>query len=324
MAKVLITGGAGFIGANLTRRLLAEGHAVTVLDDFSTGRRENLAGLGAEVVEGDVRAPLPGAYDWVFSLACPASPPHYQADPLRTLATSVDGMRNVLGLARRCGARVVHASTSEVYGDPLAHPQAETYWGHVNPLGPRACYDEGKRVAETFALEHRRAYGTDVRLVRIFNTYGPFMAPDDGRVVSTFILQALRGEPLTLFGDGSQTRSFQFVDDLCDALLAYVRADRAALDAFFAARGLAIPVLNLGNPEECSVRALAEAILRLTGSASPLAFRPLPADDPARRRPDIAWARACLGWAPRVPLDAGLRRTIAYFRAALGAARGDA
>ncbi len=313
MARVLIVGGAGFIGASLTRRLLGEGHAVTVLDDFSTGSRANVEGLGAAIVEGDAREPLPGAYDWVFNLACPASPPHYRRDPLRTLTASVDGVRQALALARRCGARLIHASTSEVYGDPLAHPQRETHWGHVNPLGPRACYDEGKRVAETFALEHRRAYGTDVRLVRIFNTYGPFMAPDDGRVVSTLILQALRGEPLTLFGDGSQTRSFQFVDDLVDALVAYARADRAALDAFFAARGLGIPLLNLGNPEERTVRELAETILRLTGSASPLAFRPLPGDDPRRRRPDIAWARACLGWAPRVPLAEGLRRTIAYF-----------
>ena len=303
MAKVLITGGAGFIGANLTRRLLAEGHAVTVLDDFSTGRRGNVAGLGAEVVEGDVRAPLPGAYDWVFSLACPASPPHYQADPLRTLATSVDGMRGVLGLARRCGARVVHASTSEVYGDPLAHPQAETYWGHVNPLGPRACYDEGKRVAETFALEHRRAYGTDVRLVRIFNTYGPFMAPDDGRVVSAFILQALRGEPLTLFGDGSQTRSFQYVDDLVEAMIRTMQTG----DDFTG------PV-NLGNPTEFTILQLAEKIIELTGSHSKLRFMPLPGDDPRQRKPDISLAKRVLDWQPTVQLEEGLNKTIEYFK----------
>ena len=315
MKRVLITGGAGFIGANLARRLLADGHAVTVLDDFCTGQRANLEGLGVTLLERDVREPIPGEYDWIFNLACPASPPHYQRDPLFTLTTSIDGIRRVLELAGRCGARVLHASTSEVYGDPLVHPQPETYWGHVNTLGIRSCYDEGKRAAEAFALEHRRAYGVDVRLVRIFNTYGPFMDPQDGRVVSNFILQALRGEPITLYGDGAQTRSFQFVDDLIAGFLAYIQADPARLEAFFAPKGCAIPVLNMGNPGEFTVRQLAEEVLRqIPESRSALAARPLPGDDPKRRRPDVSWAKACLGWEPRIPLRDGLAKTIAYFR----------
>ncbi len=315
MKRVLITGGAGFIGANLARRLLADGHAVTVLDDFYTGQRANLEGLGVTLLERDVREPIPGEYDWIFNLACPASPPHYQLDPLFTLTTSIDGIRRVLELAGRCGARVLHASTSEVYGDPLVHPQPETYWGHVNTLGIRSCYDEGKRAAEAFALEYRRACGVDVRLVRIFNTYGPFMDPQDGRVVSNFILQALRGEPITLYGDGAQTRSFQFVDDLVAGFLAYIQADPARLEAFFAPKGCAIPVLNMGNPGEFTVRQLAEEVLRqIPESRSALAARPLPGDDPKRRKPDVSWAKACLGWEPRIPLRDGLAKTIAYFR----------
>ena len=315
MKRVLITGGAGFIGANLARCLLADGHAVTVLDDFCTGQRANLEGLGVTLLERDVREPIPGEYDWVFNLACPASPPHYQRDPLFTLTTSIDGIRRVLELAGRCGARVLHASTSEVYGDPLVHPQPETYWGHVNTLGIRSCYDEGKRAAEAFALEHRRACGVDVRLVRIFNTYGPFMDPQDGRVVSNFILQALRGEPITLYGDGAQTRSFLFVDDLIAGFLAYIQADPARLEAFFAPKGCAIPVLNMGNPSEFTVRQLAEEVLRqIPESRSALAARPLPGDDPKRRKPDVSWAKACLGWEPRIPLRDGLAKTIAYFR----------
>lgn len=315
MKRVLITGGAGFIGANLARRLLADGHAVTVLDDFCTGQRANLEGLGVTLLERDVREPIPGEYDWIFNLACPASPPHYQRDPLFTLTTSIDGIRRVLELAGRCGARVLHASTSEVYGDPLVHPQPETYWGHVNTLGIRSCYDEGKRAAEAFALEHRRACGVDVRLVRIFNTYGPFMDPQDGRVVSNFILQALRGAPITLYGDGAQTRSFQFVDDLVAGFLAYIQADPARLEAFFAPKGCAIPVLNMGNPGEFTVRQLAEEVLRqIPESRSALAARPLPGDDPKRRKPDVSWAKACLGWEPRIPLRDGLAKTIAYFR----------
>lgn len=316
MARILITGGAGFIGANLTRRLLALGHAVTVLDNFYTGRRENLAGLhGVTLLEADVRAPIEGAYDWVFSLACPASPPHYQRDPLFTLTTSLEGMQRVLELAHRCGARVLHASTSEVYGDPLVHPQPESYWGHVNTLGIRSCYDEGKRAAETMALEYRQTFGIDVRLVRIFNTYGPHMDPKDGRVVSNFILQALRGEPITLYGDGGQTRSFQYVDDLVEGFMAYMTAAPETLDAFFTPRGCAIPVLNMGNPGEFTVRQLAEEVLGLLPeSPSHIVFRPLPGDDPKRRKPDITWAKACLGWEPRVPLREGLARTIDYFR----------
>ena len=315
MEKVLITGGAGFIGANLARRLLADGHSVTILDDFYTGQRDNLAGLPVTLLEQDVREPIPGDYDWIFSLACPASPPHYQRDPLFTLTTSIDGIRRVLEAAERCGARVLHASTSEVYGDPLVHPQPETYWGHVNTLGIRSCYDEGKRAAEVFALEHRRARGTDVRLVRIFNTYGPFMDPKDGRVVSNFILQALRGEPITLYGDGGQTRSFQFVDDLVAGFLAYMRADKATLEAFFASKGYTIPVLNMGNPGEFTVRQLAEEVLRqLPESKSELVTRPLPGDDPKRRKPNVSWAKACLGWEPRIPLRDGLAKTIEYFR----------
>ncbi len=316
MARILITGGAGFIGANLTRRLLALGHAVTVLDNFYTGRRENLAGLhGVTLLEADARAPIEGAYDWVFSLACPASPPHYQRDPLFTLTTSLEGMRRVLELAHRCGARILHASTSEVYGDPLVHPQPESYWGHVNTLGIRSCYDEGKRAAETMALEYRQTFGIDVRLVRIFNTYGPHMDPKDGRVVSNFILQALRGEPITLYGDGGQTRSFQYVDDLVEGFMAYMTAAPETLDAFFTPRGCAIPVLNMGNPGEFTVRQLAEEVLGLLPeSPSHIVFRPLPGDDPKRRKPDITWAKACLGWEPRVPLREGLARTIDYFR----------
>lgn len=316
MKNVLITGGAGFLGTNLTRRLLALGHNVTVLDNFYTGRLQNLAGLeGVEVLHRDVREPIPGTYDWIFNLACPASPPHYQRDGLFTLTTSIDGMRRVLELADRCGATLIHTSTSEVYGDPLVHPQPETYWGHVNTLGIRSCYDEGKRVAETLALEHSKAHGTDVRLVRIFNTYGPWMDPQDGRVVSNFILQALRGEAITLYGTGEQTRSFQYVDDLLAGFLTYMEAPREKLVDFFAPRGLAVPVLNMGNPGEFTMRQLAEEVLKLLPeSASTLTFAPLPGDDPKRRKPDITWAKECLGWEPRIPLREGLAQTIDYFR----------
>ncbi len=315
MANVLITGGAGFLGTNLAKALLARGHRVTALDNFYTGRRCNLEGVGVTLLAQDARAPLEGSYDWVFNLACPASPPHYQRDPLFTLTTSIEGMRQVLELAKRCGACVLHASTSEVYGDPLVHPQPEGYWGHVNTIGIRSCYDEGKRVAETMALEYRRAFGVDVRLVRIFNTYGPHMDPKDGRVVSNFILQALRNEPITLYGDGEQTRSFQFVDDLIAGFLAYMEADPAELEAFFKPKGIEIPVLNMGNPGEFTMRELAEEVLRqLPESSSTVEHRPLPGDDPKRRKPDIAWAKACLGWEPRIPLSEGVAKTIDYFR----------
>lgn len=318
MAKVLITGGAGFIGANLARRLVTDGHAVTVLDNLYTGRKSELEGVPVTLLERDVREPIPGEYEWIFNLACPASPPHYQRDPLFTLTTSIDGMRNVLESAKRTGARVLHASTSEIYGDPLVHPQPEPYWGHVNTLGIRSCYDEGKRVAETMALEYRRTFGVDVRLVRIFNTYGPHMDPKDGRVVSNFILQALRNEPITLYGEGQQTRSFQFVEDLLNGFMAYMEAPKEKLEAFFKEKGLDIPVLNMGNPGEFTVRELAEEVLKLLPeSTSTMAVRPLPGDDPKRRKPDIAWAKACLGWEPRIPLREGLAKTIPYFRATL-------
>ena len=318
MAQTLITGGAGFIGANLARYLLARGHAVTVLDNFFTGRRSNLEALPVHVVEGDVREPIAGAYEWIFHLACPASPPHYQADPLFTLTTALQGTQRVLEAAERTGATVLIASTSEVYGDPAIHPQDERYWGHVNPLGPRSCYDEGKRAAETMALEYARQRGVDVRLVRIFNTYGPWMDPQDGRVISNFILQALRGEALTLYGDGRQTRSCQFVDDLLRAFERYMAKPREALHAFFSARGMAVPVLNLGNPQEHTIREIAEAVLAAVPEGK-RAFieRPLPKDDPKRRRPDITWAKACLDWQPEVPLAEGLARTVACFREAL-------
>ena len=315
MARVLITGGAGFLGANLTRRLLDLGHRVTLLDNFRSGRLENVRGLDITLLAQDVREPIAGEYDWIFNLACPASPPRYQQDPLFTLTTSFDGMRNVLEVAKRCRARLVHASTSEVYGDPECHPQPESYWGHVNPVGPRSCYDEGKRVAETLALEYQRAHGLDVRLVRIFNTYGPWMDPADGRVVSNFIRQALCNAPITLYGKGKQTRSFQFVDDLMDGLVAYANAPYSRLTEFFATKGLDIPVLNMGNPEEFTIAQLAREVLRLIPeSKSHIEHLPLPPDDPKQRKPDIAWAQDCLGWKPSIHLADGLAKTIAYFR----------
>ncbi len=311
--KVLITGGAGFIGANLSRRLLAEGHEVAILDDLYTGQRANVP-EGATFWEKDVREPIDGTFDWIFNLACPASPPHYQRDPIFTLFTSIDGMRQVLELAKRCGARVIHASTSEIYGDPAVHPQPEPYWGNVNTIGIRSCYDEGKRVAETMAVEYKRNYGVDVRLVRIFNTYGPFMDPKDGRVVSNFVNQALKNETITLYGEGRQTRSFQYVDDLVNGLMRYIRADEADLMAFFKTKNFALPVLNMGNPGEFTIRELADEVLKLLpDSTSARAHRPLPGDDPKQRKPDIAWAKELLGWEPKVPLAEGLVKTIAYF-----------
>lgn len=317
MAKrILITGGAGFLGANLARRCCQVGDSVTILDNLYTGNRANLDGLPVKFIRHDVRNPLPeGAYDLIFNLACPASPPHYQRDPLFTLLTCIDGMRHVLALAQRCGAVLIHASTSEIYGDPAVHPQSETYWGHVNTLGARSCYDEGKRVAETLAVETARASGVDVRLVRIFNTYGPYMDPQDGRVVSNFILQALRGEDLTLFGTGEQTRSFQYVDDLVEALSRYGEKTQTECAHFFAEKGMAIPVLNIGNPGEFTMRELAEEVLRLVpGATSKITYAPLPSDDPKRRRPDIAWAKEFLAWEPLVPLRVGLQKTLTYFQ----------
>ena len=318
MARVLITGGAGFIGANLTRALVAQGHRVTVLDNFYTGRASNLAGLPIVCLERDVREPIPGDYDWIYHLACPASPPHYQADARFTLTTAFEGTRQVLEAALRCHARVLIASTSEVYGDPLTHPQRECDWGHANPLGVRSCYDEGKRAAEALALAYRTGMGVDVRIARLFNTYGPWMDPQDGRVISNFIMQALRHEPLTLYGQGAQTRSCQFVADLLRAFACYMQAEPEALARFFAPRGYPIAVLNLGNPEEHTILEIARAVLaQVPESRSELTFQPLPADDPKRRRPEIAWAKACLGWEPTISLAEGLAETIAYFRSQL-------
>ncbi|WP_304306701.1 UDP-glucuronic acid decarboxylase family protein [Pseudacidovorax intermedius] len=309
--RILVTGGAGFLGSHLCERLLRQGHRVVCADDFSTGRRANIAWALAhprfELIQHDVREPLQLEVDRIFNLACPASPPAYQEDPVRTLETSVLGARHLLALAGRQGARILQASTSEVYGDPQVHPQPEAYWGHVNPIGPRSCYDEGKRAAETLFMDHHRHRGVDVRIARIFNTYGPRMQPDDGRVVSNFIVQALRGEPITLHGDGSQTRSFCYVDDLVEGLMRLMDCDDCG----------PAPV-NLGNPGEFRVRDLALQVLQLTGSHSPLVERPLPVDDPLQRKPDIARAQQLLGWQPQVALAEGLQRTIGHFAQRLG------
>jgi UDP-glucuronate decarboxylase len=317
--KSLITGGAGFIGSHLARRLLAAGHEVTVMDNLFTGTKVNIDDLLDEprftFMLHDVTQPFWGQFDRVYNLACPASPIHYQRNPVETTKTSFMGILNVLELALKTKARVLHTSTSEIYGDPLCHPQPETYWGNVNTLGPRSCYDEGKRAAETLCADYSREYGVDVRLVRIFNTYGPNMHPHDGRVISNFVMQALAHQDLTLYGEGLQTRSFQYIDDLLDAMLPLMDADAARLEAFFRPRGFDLPVLNVGNPAEFTIRELAEKTLALIPeSRSRIVHRPLPKDDPQRRRPDIAWAKDVLGWTPRVDLDTGLRRTIDYFR----------
>jgi UDP-glucuronate decarboxylase len=310
--RILVTGGAGFIGSHLCERLLSHGHAVVCLDNFYTGKQDNVGHLrqrpGFTLLDQDVMEPFSAEVERIFHLACPASPVHYQRDPVRTLKTAVLGTMNALELARARGARLLLASTSEVYGDPTVHPQSESYWGYVNPIGPRACYDEGKRVAETLCFDYHRRDGVDIRVVRIFNTYGPRMAMNDGRVVSNFVVQALRGEDITIYGDGSHTRSFCYVDELVEGLMRMMDQD---LD-----RG---PV-NLGNPAEHTIRELAESVLALTGSPSELVFRALPADDPVRRRPDITRARTLLGWEPRISLAEGLGKTIAYFRERLRAA----
>ena len=300
--KVLVTGGAGFVGSTLCRRLLEDQHDVIVVDNFYTGRRENLP-EGVELIEHDICEPLPalGSLDRVYNLACPASPPHYQRDPIFTLRTSVAGTLNVLELARSKGARFLQASTSEVYGDPEVHPQPESYRGSVNTLGPRACYDEGKRAAEAACMDYERVHGLEVRIARIFNTYGPRMDPGDGRVVSNFIVQALRGEPLTLYGDGSQTRSFCFVTDLVDGLIRLMEHPTNP------------GPVNLGNPDERSVADLARIVLELTGKQSELVRRPLPADDPKVRCPDLTRARSELGYEPHVSLEEGLRTAIEWF-----------
>lgn len=306
--RTLITGGAGFVGSHLCRRLLAEGHDVICVDNLFTGRKENIRDLlnnpKFEFIRHDVTFPLHLEVDRIYNLACPASPPHYQHDPIHTLKTSVLGAMNMLGLAKRTGARILQASTSEVYGDPEQHPQSESYWGHVNPVGIRSCYDEGKRCAETLFFDYQRQHGIEIRVVRIFNTYGPNMHPNDGRVVSNFIVQALTNQDLTVYGEGSQTRSFQYVDDLVDGMIRMM--DNA--------QGFSGPV-NLGNPGEFTIRELAEKILAMLPECrSRLVFEPLPADDPRQRRPDIALAGRHLGWAPAISLDQGLGKTIDYFR----------
>lgn len=305
--RVLVTGGAGFLGSHLCERLLAAGNDVLCVDNFFTGSRDNVLHLldnpHFELMRHDVTFPLYVEVDEIYNLACPASPIHYQHDPVQTTKTSVHGAINMLGLAKRVGARIMQASTSEVYGDPAVHPQPEEYWGNVNTIGPRACYDEGKRCAETLFFDYHRQHKLDIKVIRIFNTYGPRMHPNDGRVVSNFIIQALKGEPITIYGDGQQTRSFCYVDDLIEGFLRFV--DTPA--------GVTGPI-NLGNPGEFTMLELAEKVIRLTGSASTIEHMPLPQDDPKQRRPDIAKARALMQWEPAVPLDEGLERTIAYFR----------
>jgi UDP-glucuronate decarboxylase len=305
----LITGGAGFIGSHLCERLVAAGEEVLCLDNFYTGSKSNIRHLldrpNFELIRHDIWLPIYVEVDRIFNLACPASPVHYQNNPISTTKTSVLGAINMLGLAKRRNARVLQASTSEVYGDPKQHPQQESYWGNVNPIGPRACYDEGKRCAETLFFDYHRQSGVDIRVARIFNTYGPRMHPKDGRVVSNFIVQALRGEPITLYGEGNQTRSFCYVDDLVDGLLAMMKQDAE------------IGPMNLGNPVEFTIRQLAEMVLRLTDSNSKIEFRPLPTDDPTQRQPDIAFAKKALGWQPKVALEDGLKETIDYFKKTL-------
>ncbi len=313
--RVLVTGGAGFIGSHLCERLLAQGHEVLCVDNFFTGRRANVAHLLAdprfELMRHDVTFPLYVEVDEIYNLACPASPVHYQHDPVQTTKTSVHGAINMLGLAKRTGARILQASTSEVYGDPKIHPQPEDYWGHVNPVGPRACYDEGKRCAETLFFDYRRQHGLKIKVARIFNTYGPRTRPDDGRVVSSFVVQALRGEPVTVYGDGTQTRSFCYVDDLVDGLVRLMGTPDEVTG----------PV-NLGNPGEFTMLELARKVLNLTNSRSKVAFGPLPENDPLQRRPDIGRARELLGWEPTVALDEGLGRTIGYFERLLRGGQG--
>lgn len=306
--RILVTGGAGFLGSHLCDRLVGEGHDVICADNFYTGSKDNILGLldnpHFELMRHDVTFPLYVEVDEIYNLACPASPVHYQHDPVQTTKTSVHGAINMLGLAKRTGAKIFQASTSEVYGDPEVHPQPESYHGNVNPIGPRSCYDEGKRCAETLFFDYKRQHNLNIRVVRIFNTYGPRMHPNDGRVVSNFIMQALRGEPITIYGNGQQTRSFCYVDDLIEGFIRMMNADD----------GFAGPV-NLGNPGEFTIRELAETVIRMTGAKSELINQPLPADDPAQRQPDISLAKKHLDWNPSIQLEAGLSKTIDYFRA---------
>lgn len=314
MTSILVTGGAGFLGSHLCDRLIERGDDVLCLDNFFTGRKANIEHLlnhpRFELIRHDIVQPITLEVAQIYNLACPASPEAYQYNPIKTIKTSTVGMVNVLGLAKRCRARVLHASTSEVYGDPEIHPQTEEYWGHVNPIGPRSCYDEGKRVAESLCMNYHREHAVEVRIIRIFNTYGPRMDPNDGRVISNFITQALRGEPLTIYGEGSQTRSFCYVDDLLAGMMKLMDQEEHT------------GPINIGNPTENSMLELAEKVIEVTESHSKLAYRDLPADDPKRRCPNIDKAQSLLGWSPKVSLDEGLRKTVAYYRQQLS--RGEA
>ncbi len=308
--NILVAGGTGFIGSHLCISLVERGHNVVALDNFFTGRRENIESLFSsdhfKLIEHDITTPFSGVdgiiFDEIYNLACPASPVHYQPDPVRTMMVNILGMKNLLDLAKKHNARILQTSTSEVYGNPEVHPQPENYLGNVNTIGPRACYDEGKRAAETLCFDYHRKYKTDIKIVRIFNTYGSLMRHDDGRVVSNFICQALSGNPITIYGDGSQTRSFCYIDDMVDGIMRMMESKNGVIG----------PV-NLGNPDEFTVEELAEKILEMTGSKSPLTYKPLPQDDPLQRQPDISLAKKLLGWQPKVKLDKGLAKTIAYF-----------
>jgi UDP-glucuronate decarboxylase len=304
--KILVTGGAGFIGSHLCRYLLDKGHEVICMDNFFTGSKKNIQPLLGnprfEFMRHDIIQPVYLEVDQIYNLACPASPVHYQWDPIKTTLTSTVGIYNMLGIAKRCKARILQASTSEVYGDPLEHPQKESYWGHVNCVGPRSCYDEGKRVAETFMMDYHRENKVDIRIIRIFNTYGPNMAMNDGRVVSNFIVQALKNEPITIYGEGNQTRSFCFVSDLIEGMHRMMNHDSF------------IGPVNLGNPNEFTMIELAKNVIKLTGSRSEIVFKPLPKDDPKQRQPDISLAKEKLRWQPSIELEEGLKKTIEYFR----------
>ena len=305
--RALVTGGAGFVGSHLCERLLSDGYDVLAVDNYYSSTKDNLAHLldnpRFEIIRHDITFPLYVEVDEIYHLACPASPIHYQRDPVQTTKTAVHGSINMLGLAKRTGARILLTSTSEVYGDPLVHPQSEDYWGNVNPIGPRACYDEGKRAAETLFFDYHRQHDLDIKVVRLFNTYGPRMHPRDGRVVSNFIVSAIKDQPLTVYGDGEQTRSFCYIDDLIEGLLAMMQAP---VDV--------IGPINLGNPGEFTIGELAQKVIAMTGTASSIEHLPLPTDDPIRRQPDITRARQMLGWEPTIALDEGLTKTIAYFR----------
>ena len=309
MSTVLVTGGAGFLGSHLCDRLIERGDEVICIDNFFTGSKANIRHLLGhprfELIRHDIVHPIYVEADRIFNLACPASPEAYQFNPIKTIKTSTVGMVNVMGLAKRCGARVLHASTSEVYGDPLVHPQTEDYWGHVTPIGPRSCYDEGKRIAESLLMNYHEAHGVEVRIIRIFNTYGPRMAPDDGRVISNFITQALRGDDITVYGDGTQTRSFCYCDDLIEGMLRLMDQNEHT------------GPVNIGNPVENTMLELAQAVIQAIGSKSKVVHRPLPKDDPKKRCPDITRARTWLGWEPKVSLAEGLRKTIPWYQKSL-------